>query len=220
MPEAESAHLADAYRNAQVILEYGSGGSTRLAAAMLGKYIMSVESDYEWASSLHAELASAQTASPVSVHYVDIGETGPWGRVLSDEGWRNYHRYPNGIWDTPYFRDPDLVLIDGRFRLACLLTVMMRCTQPTRVLFDDYEDRPKYQKVGALISPTKQIGRMAEFFVEPHMVRPEHLGFVIEQYFDVTLHRDARYAYEIDEQELKRLKCGFADTTTGRAHEQ
>ena len=68
MPEAEINLLSEAYRDARVILEYGSGGSTRLAAAMQGKYIMSVESDCKWAQALHTELASERTVSPVSVH--------------------------------------------------------------------------------------------------------------------------------------------------------
>ena len=134
--------------------------------------------------------------------------------MIDDEGWRHYHRYPNSIWDAPYFREPDVVLIDGRFRVACLLTVMMRCTKPTRVLFDDYGDRPKYQTVEALITPAARIGRMAEFIVEPQMIQPEHLGFVIEQYFDVTLHRDALHAYEMTEQELDALKSRLSDVKT------
>lgn len=214
MPEEEISLLSEAYRDARVILEYGSGGSTRMAADMQGKYIMSVESDYKWARALHTELASRRTASPVSLHYVDIGVTGPWGRVIDDEGWREYHRYPNSIWEAPYFREPDVVLIDGRFRVACLLTVMMRCTRPTRVLFDDYGDRPKYWMVEALIAPRGRMGRMAEFIVEPQMIRREHWGFVIAQYFDVTLLQDALHAYDMTEQELAELKSRFADAKT------
>lgn len=214
MPEAESNHLSEAYQSARVILEYGSGGSTRLASTMPRKYVMSVESDHKWARALQLELASEPVVSPVSVHYVDIGQTGPWGRALNDEGWRRYHLYPNSIWDASYFREPDLVLIDGRFRVACLLTVMMRCTKSMRVLFDDYSERPRYQIVESLISPRVQVGRMADFIVEPGMIRSEQLGFVIEQYFDVTLHQDAANAYEMSEQELAALKSRFADLET------
>ena len=48
LPEAEAALITAAYDKAEVILEYGSGGSTVLAAD-LGKKVVAVESDRDWA---------------------------------------------------------------------------------------------------------------------------------------------------------------------------
>lgn len=205
MPEAEAAHLLAAYEEAQVILEYGSGGSTRAAAQMSGKLVFSVESDRDWARSLRREIAAFPPRSQVIILHVDIGRTGPWGRALDESAWRNYHRYPNAIWDEPYFRHPDLVLIDGRFRAACLLTVALRASRPVRVLFDDYHDRPKYHMVERILQPVRSIGRMAEFHVEPGSVRNEDMGFLIGQYFDVTVHGRGRTAYDLSEKDLSAL---------------
>ena len=52
-PEAAVA-LADAYADAGVILEYGSGGSTVLAAGMAGRTVFSVESDAAWLREMRA----------------------------------------------------------------------------------------------------------------------------------------------------------------------
>ena len=49
LPEAEAAHSRAAYKDAKAILEYGSGGSTVMAAEMPGKRVWSVESDADWA---------------------------------------------------------------------------------------------------------------------------------------------------------------------------
>lgn len=195
MPEAESALLVEAYASARVILEYGSGVSTQIAAQMRGKYILSVESDREWARRLRQEIAAAAPRSPVTVYHVDIGVTGAWGRPVDDSGWRRYHRYPNAIWNEPFFRHPDVVLIDGRFRPACLLTAMLQITRPVRVLFDDYLNRPTYHAVEKFLQPQTMVGRMAEFLIEPGMIPSDEMGFVVSKFFAVTTTKTSKNAY-------------------------
>lgn len=188
MPECEREHLTETYHQARVILEYGSGGSTEVAARMPGKYVMSVESDRGWARDLRNRLVGAECLSPVVVHHVDIGQTGLWGRPLDDRCWRDFHLYPNDVWEQGWFRPPDTILIDGRFRTACLATVLLRTEQPVRVLFDDYLVRPLYQQVERIVRPIRLIGRMAEFEIEPGQVRPSEIGFLISQFFQASIH--------------------------------
>lgn len=167
MPEKEALFLRQCYQDATVILEYGSGGSTKMAAQMPGKFIVSVESDQDWAIALQADIAQANYPSAAIVHHVDIGPTGAWGRPKDASSWQKYHRYPLDVWDQPFFRHPDLVLIDGRFRAACLVTVALRARHPVRVLFDDYADRPEYHVVEKFLRPGQHVGRMAVFMLEP-----------------------------------------------------
>lgn len=197
MPEAEAAHLIDAYQRGQVLLEYGSGASTKLASQMFGKLVMSVESDRQWARNLRREIDEGQPKSSVIVYHVDIGATGPWGRPIDESGWKRYHCYPNAIWDEPFFRHPDIVLIDGRFRPACLITTMLHVTRPVTVLFDDYIGRPRYGLIERIVSPTRLIGRMAEFHVQPNQLRSQDIGFAIRLFFDVTTHGQGAAAYRL-----------------------
>lgn len=171
-PSEESELVCEAYREARTILEYGSGGSTWLAASQPRKFVLSVESDRDWAIALQARIDAANLPSSTVVWHVDIGPTGRWGRPNTYENWRNYHRYPQSIWTQPFFRHPDVVLIDGRLRPACLVSTCLRITRPVRVLFDDYVNRPVYHEVERLVSPTKTIGRMAVFDLEPVQIRP------------------------------------------------
>lgn len=188
MPASEARHLTCAYAEAEVILEYGSGGSTEIAARMPGKYVMSVESDFAWARDLRWRLSVDDVLSRPIIHYADVGPTGPWGRPLDDQSWRNFHRYPNEVWEQSWFRHPDLVLIDGRFRTACLAAVILRAEKPIRVLFDDYGVRPLYHQVEAVIEPVRLVGRMAEFYVEPGMASASRIGLLLKQFFWVSLH--------------------------------
>lgn len=198
MPKAEVNCLEKAYRDANVILEYGSGASTRRASMMPGKLVLSVESDRQWARNLGSDLATEDTLSKVIVYHVDIGPTGPWGRVIDDRHWRSFHRYPNAIWDEPFFRHPDVILIDGRFRTACLISAMLKVSRPVTVLFDDYVGRPRYNLVERLVTPVEIIGRMARFEIFPNQLHPKDIGFAIEQFFIVTEHCRGSAAYKLD----------------------
>lgn len=196
-PETEADHLRQAYDDAHVILEYGSGGSTRIGAELPGKLIYSVESDREWAVNLQSELDKDQLPSPAVVYHVDIGETGKWGRPKHASEWQKFHRLPMAIWDEPFFKHPDLVLIDGRFRTACFITVCLRITRPVRLLFDDYKDRPLYHVVERIAQPIRMIGRMAEFSLQPGMVSPEDMGFAIGLFSLVSYDSEEKVDYAV-----------------------
>jgi hypothetical protein len=182
LPPAEAAAVADLYATATSILEYGSGGSTVLAAEMPGKTIFSVESDASWAAGLLAWFDENPPASTVHLHAVDIGPTGDWGMPINQRGWRRYHHYPLSVWDRADFIHPDVVLIDGRFRLACLLTVLHRTTRPVTVLFDDFRDRPVYHRAEMLVQPSSLIGRMARFDLVPRNLAPTDLAMFVDAF--------------------------------------
>ncbi|VVS96338.1 conserved hypothetical protein [Roseovarius sp. EC-HK134] len=169
-PSREAAYLKLAYNEARVILEYGSGGSTVLASEMSDKLIFSVESDWRWAIRVQSYIDAGNLPSPATVHHANIGPTGTWGRPLDNTHWSKFYNYPLSIWEKPFFRHPDLVLIDGRFRAACMMTVMARITQPVTVLFDDYTERLPYHVVEDWLKPRETIGRMAVFDVLPGLL--------------------------------------------------
>jgi len=176
------------YDSAHIILEYGSGGSTVLGSEQPGKLVFSVESDHAWALRLQHEIDLRNLPSPALVYHVDIGPTGNWGRPLGPEAWTRFHRYPLAIWDEPFFRQPDVVLIDGRFRPACLMAVLLRTQKPVTVLFDDYTERPAYHSVEAFLKPTEMVGRMAVFDVQPRPFDPSETGAIMDHFFRATYH--------------------------------
>ncbi|KFE34026.1 hypothetical protein [Thioclava atlantica] len=179
-------YLRGAYEKAQVILEYGSGGST-LLAARLGKRVTSVESDPAWARMMRASLAAAELEDRARIVHVDIGPVGDWGRPLGPEAFARFHRYPLAVWDREDFAHPDLILIDGRLRVACLVTAALRITRPVTILFDDYVDRRKYHKVERLVKPVETVGRMARFELTPGLDMSDHWSWAIGAYSEIAL---------------------------------
>ena len=166
-PDEVGAWVRAHYEAADVILEYGSGGSTVMGSEMTGKRLFTVESDKAWCQMMQRYLAEAGMTSPVTLHHADIGPVGKWGRPVSDEGWQRYHQYPNSVWDLESFEAPDLVLVDGRFRPACLMTALLRTEKPIIVLFDDYVGRAQYERIEKWVQPVETKGRMARFEIAP-----------------------------------------------------
>lgn len=166
----ERKFVTKLYNSAETILEYGSGGSTVLAAE-LGKTVFSVESDQDWADRMAAHVATI--SEHARVHWADVGPTGPWGVPMKPREFRKFHEYALSVWDRPDFVQPDLVLIDGRFRAACLVAVMMRTAKPVTVLFDDYLKRRYYHGVERLARKEEMVGRMARFTVTPGAIPPD-----------------------------------------------
>lgn len=187
LPAAEAELVARHYRAAEVILEYGSGGSTALAASLPGKLVFSVESDRDWARRLQTVLDARDYPSRPILHHADIGPTGQWGRPLDEQAWRRFAGYATSIWQAPFFRDPDVVLIDGRLRLGCLAAVMLQARRPVVVLFDDYTTRPRYGHLNRLAAPDLIVGRMARFQILPGMVPPERMPEAIALFSEMSV---------------------------------
>jgi hypothetical protein len=66
------------YSKARIIVEYGSGGSTLLAAS-LGKYIVAVESSSAWFLDLLGSPAEQNLPGTIVPIWADIGPTKDWG---------------------------------------------------------------------------------------------------------------------------------------------
>ena len=170
MPPAETAWVQDHYRKARHSLEYGSGGSTAFAASQCSAQIVSIESDAKWAADLVATLTRAGVMSPrVDIRHANIGKTGAWGMPVTHNDWRRYWAYPMGFWlDSPRM-DPDLVLIDGRFRLGCFLATILNTNRPVTVLWDDYigRENSNYSMAQEWFPIAAVTGRMVRFDVIP-----------------------------------------------------
>lgn len=177
-PQAEAEALGAAYRAASVILEYGSGGSTVLASDM-GKTVFSVESDKGWLAQMQLWFDGQKPKGRVVLHHGDIGPTGKWGMPKAPRSFRNWPRYALSVWERPDFEQPDVILVDGRFRPACLMATAFRTRRPVRVFFDDYAGRPSYHAVEEMFRPVALHGRMAEFHLDPTPIPVDRLDWII-----------------------------------------
>jgi hypothetical protein len=148
-------------------LEYGAGGSTILAAKIGVENIYSVESDNLFLDAIKQKVLSIYPHINIYTFFIDIGKTKEWGYPINNEklhSWKNYCSTPwNKILISNQY--PDLILIDGRFRVSCFLICLLFSKIDTVILFDDYVDRPYYHIIEKYIKPKKVVGRMAEFLI-------------------------------------------------------
>jgi hypothetical protein len=174
LPEAEAAALRAAYAAAGVVLEYGSGGSTVMAAE-LGANVFSVESDPDWAAMMQGWFKANSVKGKVQIVHADIGPTRDWGHPETTAQFRKWPDYALKVWDLMGPLHPDVVLIDGRFRLGCFLTTAYRITRPVTLFFDDYTPRDGYHKAEEICRPAAVIGRMARFDLTPAILSADRV---------------------------------------------
>lgn len=160
--------------SAKKYLEYGSGGSTVLAADIGVKEIHSVDSDLGFMNAVKQKVKSRHPNVSLHMHHVDIGPTGDWGIPLISDSAALWPRYCVAGWNHILMEGvgPDLILIDGRFRIASFLATLHLAASGTTILFDDYFDRPEYHFVEKHIHPVEQAGRMARFVVPHKAIEP------------------------------------------------
>lgn len=175
-PADVAALLRDAYAGAGTVLEFGSGGSTVLAAEQPGTAVWSVESDPDRAAGMTRWFAAHPPAGKVVLHHVDIGPTRAWGRPSGARHAAGWPRYATSVWDLPGFRHPDVILVDGRFRLACALVAALKVERPAVLLFDDYVNRPQCHPLERLVRPARTCGRMAVFELSPISLPRDLIG--------------------------------------------
>ena len=101
MPEAESAAVLAAYQSAEVILEYGTGGSTVLAADLPGRRVFSVESSAEWLAMMQDWFTAQPPKAQLVLHHANIGPTRKWGYPASTDRVDRWALYPVSVWDRP-----------------------------------------------------------------------------------------------------------------------
>lgn len=142
-------------------VEFGSGGST-FQAAKLGLAFTSVDSDPKFLEAVEEKIAQAGYRRPnQTLRLSAIGKTGEWGYPQGEftpQRIETFRRYS----DLPSRPKPDLVLVDGRFRVACALKAMklLKNDREWTLVIDDYVDRPHYHVLSEFAA-IDFVGRMA-----------------------------------------------------------
>ena len=140
-------------------LEYGSGSSTLLAKKLNKKFI-SIETDKSFYSFLKDKGINQVT-------YSDIGPTKYYSipilpTYIIKKKVKKYAQQISSMSKNLKFF-PDLILIDGRYRVLCALKLhktFIELDQFPTIILDDYNNRP-YYKVLEKFYEIKIVGRFA-----------------------------------------------------------
>lgn len=156
------------------LVEYGSGGSTLFALKAGVAEIFSVECDREWANAVLRD-ARSSGYDAVQITSVNIGKTGKWGYPTNWRGnvWtrRQRARYVMCPWRSGPLgmirsdRKPDVVLIDGRYRVACIAATALNAPPGAVIVVHDFwgRDREYYEPALPLLQPIEKAGSLGVF---------------------------------------------------------
>ncbi|KAL7563835.1 hypothetical protein ACA910_019565 [Epithemia clementina (nom. ined.)] len=119
--------LADLYRNATSVFEYGLGESTLIADHVGVPRYAGVDSDAVYVSTTREKVQN----SHFRFYFADVGVTGMWGKpvkpLLPKNVW-NYQLAPLLSEVQPF----DVYMVDGRWRQACLLASFLHASHRLR----------------------------------------------------------------------------------------
>ncbi|GAB3286029.1 tetratricopeptide repeat protein [Parahaliea aestuarii] len=180
MSAAEAEMFKRSLESAGRYFEFGSGGSTVWAAAK-GLQVEGVESDAKWVAALRQRIGEQ-----CRVKSVDIGPTREWGFPVSAGSRERFPDYSRAIaaHDTGF----DMILIDGRFRVACTLATIAHCldhqvSKEARLFIHDFWDRPVYHCVLDFLETVERCDTAGVFRIRENISR------------DVLAQRWQEYAY-------------------------
>ena len=143
--------------------EYGCGKSTEYMYKKSNASIFSIDTNREWATKT-LNLSKDSNEDRLNVKWIDVGDVADWGYPISFEKKQNFVQYANWFWN--FGLKPDLVVIDGRFRILCFLTSIKFAPIGTKIIFDDYTNRPFYHVAEEFLKIKETCGRQALFEVD------------------------------------------------------
>ena len=144
-------------------VEYGMGASTCWVLNNTNANIISVDTSATWINEVIKNNHSL--LDRLTAHHIDLGQLRNWGYPISYDKRNRFIEYT----DTPWQSDTeiDTVLIDGRFRVCCFLSVLKYSQEGTKIIFDDYVTRPHYHIVEKYAKREQESGRQC-LFITPN----------------------------------------------------
>lgn len=141
--------------------EYGAGDSTIKASQYTNlKEIHSVESDKKWIEEIQSKIGtgSGHGLRPI-FHHKEMGTAyKSWGHPGPSATETQKRAYSDPI---PSKAPIDVLLIDGRFRVACALKAHGWLSESATVIFDDFWIRPHYHIVLDFYQEVQRMGTAA-----------------------------------------------------------
>jgi len=181
MTVGEKSLFENFLRCSRRYVEFGTGGSTFLAASLVSESVTSVDSSQEWLERVRTEcLAHKLPVVPTLIH-VNIGETKELGYPKDEtrkDHWSDYH---TTVWSNPAASGADLYLIDGRFRVACFLQTLLHARPDALISIHDFANRNHYHIVNEVAQEIARHENFSVFIRKPHY-DPRRAVAVLNQY--------------------------------------
>ena len=146
-------------KNCNIYFEYGVGDSTTWVLDNTSSRIISVDTDKNWINKIDI----SKNKNRIKINWINLGEIENWGRPKGYKYRKHFINYINNVWT--FNLKPDVILIDGRFRVACFLFSLLNAKEGSIIIFDDYTNRAHYHVVEEILEISENCGRQVVFKV-------------------------------------------------------
>ena len=169
MAAGEQELLRAQLAQSSVVLEFGIGGSTGIAAEYPLERLIGIDSHPDWIARCHRDprIAALAAKGRVALHHIDIGPVKEWGIPASQAHAVKWRNYSLAVWSRLGGQTPDFVFVDGRFRLSCALQTLLRLPDLRAMGFHDFWSRPHYHKVLEFTDVLERDGELAILAPKP-----------------------------------------------------
>jgi hypothetical protein len=127
------------------VVEWGVGGSSVLLRGGVRKRYVGIDTDASWLFKVRAAFTNSfpsNRGTEVSLVHINMGEVGLWGyptTCVTSDLVREY-----AMQDSESDNLSTLFVVDGRFRVNCLLACAARAKPEDLIFIDDYRSRSIY----------------------------------------------------------------------------
>lgn len=104
--------------------------------------------------------------------YANIGELNQHNQPINADQFKQYHQYMVFPWALAdkYDALPNLIIIDGHFKVASFLYSLICAPEGSRIIFNDYFDHPEYEMIRNYCPLESRQGAAAEFIVKKNYI--------------------------------------------------
>lgn len=172
MSENEKAIFDEAIKESRHYLEFGLGGSTLRAIQKSKAMIYTVESSAEWIEYMRKYVVFRFFQNKrLYIFPVNIGPLGDWGYPQSEEFRESFEKYSSDVFQSIDSTLIDLSLVDGRFRVACTLKIVLACHENSRIriIIHDFWNRPHYHIVLKYLDTISRADTMGVFSIKKNV---------------------------------------------------
>ena len=172
MSNKEKAIFDEAIKESRHYLEFGLGGSTLRAIQKSKATIYTVESSSEWINYMRKYIIVRYfEKTRLHIFPVNIGPVRAWGYPESNNFKNYFEAYSSNIFQSIDTKLIDLALVDGRFRVACALKIIIACHENSKIkiLIHDFWNRPHYHAVLKYLDTVKGADTIGLFSIKKNV---------------------------------------------------
>lgn len=159
--------------NSKNYLEFGCGGSTFLLAYLSNAKILSIDNDKIFIDFISQNETLAQVLadgeSRLTFFHIDTGEIEGWGHPKDDSKKSQYPQYSQKIFEILSQDEIDSIdtyFVDGRFRVACVMSILLHCNTNAKIIIHDFWDRAYYHIVLDFLEVVDRVDTLAVFKIK------------------------------------------------------